>query len=305
MPTAKKKARKSRENESFNASFETWNKPATPEKSKTSTYMKNKVIDYAFIEDHMKNEKNSIVVSGRKPEDGTVPQLIRISRNRLDSILNLNEYIDSEIVDAALSLIDRKIAMGGSVMSNLNVYSISDIRLILIGETSLLKKGGYFIAIFPRKFAISEEAANIRALQSGESRSPVNCIHYTLVSNIHCESSEVNIFETLPAYRNVERLLTEEQKKVLKMLTNTENETLKVNCVNVFPQSESECGAICIALAAKLCFTAKEERSIFERFVNSREDLVSCLTSNDLISFKSLNIRSPLSFNEVLFSCSI
>jgi hypothetical protein len=113
------------------------------------------------------------------------------------------------------------------------------------------------------------------------------------------------VFETLPAYRRRAYILTEEQKKLLKTLTKCENNNLKINCVNVCPQTEAECGAISFGLGVKLCFTAPEERSIFESFVDARRDFVECLKLNDLVNFESRNVENRLDNSDVLFSINI
>ena len=91
----------------------------------------------------------------------------------------------------------------------------------------------------------------------------VDVSHFTLVSNINCGPDEINVYET--AYRSRSALLTDEQKKVLKALTKSKN--LVVHCINVVPQKEAECAAISVALAVKLCFSARGERGLFKEFV--------------------------------------
>ena len=304
-PTPSKKSKEVKPNESFSASSETWDKPSTPVKNsqKASTYIKGKVLDYKLIEDSkIKQKPRTVTVRGRRPEDGSYPQGIHISKAKLDEILTVNSYIDSEIVDAALSLVDRKLAE--SNIKDVKIYSITDFRMILTGVPGLVKDR-YFVAVLPRKFAIAEETALIRKLKEGEVGLSVNVIHYTLVSNINCKASEVNVYETLPAYRNAEHLLTEDQLEVLRSLTKTDAKGLQINCINVLPQRESECGAICIALAEKLCFTAQNEKAIFQRINNARKDLVECLKSNELIEFSSQKMINRINFREVLFSCKL
>ena len=113
------------------------------------------------------------------------------------------------------------------------------------------------------------------------------------------------MFETLPAYRTQAHILTEEQKKLLKALTKCEKSTLKINCVNVCPQTEAECGAISVGLGVKLCFSAPDERSIFESFVDARRDFVECLRLNDLVNFESRKVKNRLDYSDVLFSINI
>jgi hypothetical protein len=91
----------------------------------------------------------------------------------------------------------------------------------------------------------------------------------------------------------------------LKILTNSENGNLKVNCVNVCPQREHECGAISFGLGVKLCFTAPDERSIYESFVDARRDFAECLRLNDLVNFESRKADNRLDDNDILFSINI
>ena len=80
--------------------------------------------------------------------------------------------------------------------------------------------------------------------------------------------------------------------------------TLKVNCVNVVPQTEAECGAISIALAVKLCFSAEEEQAVLEQFVDVRGDFVESLRRNDLVEFRSRK-SIEIDKTEILFSLKI
>ena len=99
--------------------------------------------------------------------------------------------------------------------------------------------------------------------------------------------------------------MAKEQKGLLKILTKCENDTLKVNCVNVCPQREAECGAISFGLGVKLCFTAPEERSVYESFVDARRDFAECLKLNDLVNFESRKVENRLDINDILFSINI
>lgn len=68
---------------------------------------------------------------------------------------------------------------------------------------------------------------------------------------------------------------------------------------------ESECGAISFGLAVKLCFTAQDERSVFESFVDVRRDFAECLKLNDLVNFESKKVLNRLDNNDILFSINI
>ena len=139
----------------------------------------------------------------------------------------------------------------------------------------------------------------------GEQREDLDIGHFTLVSNIHCNAGEVNVFETLPAFRRQSHLLTEEQKKVLKIITKRVNSSLKINCINVCPQREAECGAISFGLGVKLCFSAPEEMSIYESFVDARRDFAECIRLNDLVNFESRKVQNRLDTRDILFSINI
>ena len=293
--------------ESFNESFETWDSKKPREIKKTnSTYIKDKVIDYTKIQEaNIIKPMKRVVVSGPGTAAGEYPQEIVISEERLSTVLTKNVYIDNEIVDAALSLIDRKLSEDCKYIEGVHIYNNTALRLIMSGAKGMVKDGS-FLAILPRKLNISEENAQI-GFGTGEkrARSVLDIGHFTLISNIHCGANEVNVFETLPAYRRRAYILTEEQKKLLKTLTKCENNNLKINCVNVCPQTEAECGAISFGLGVKLCFTAPEERSIFESFVDARRDFVECLKLNDLVNFESRNVENRLDNSDVLFSINI
>ena len=300
QPSKKKKAGKPKE--SFNESFETWAKnERCAVKRKSSTYMKDKVIDYASIEqDNFSVKRKNAVVTGPGAAKGQVPQIINISEAGIGAILTKNYNIDNEVLDAGLSLIDRKLSEDCNYVEGVKVYNFTTLRLILTGEDNLVQDG-QFLAIFPRRFAIEEEAEQVFGAQ-GEKRE-VDIGHFTLVSNIRCKEGEVRVYETLPAYRNPKTLLTEEQKKLLKKLAKIQDEKmLRVDCIDVCPQREQECGAISFGLAVQLCFTFPEERSLFSSFVDVRRDFAGCLRSNDLVLFETLK-RDVTS--DVLFSIDI
>ena len=236
-PKPSKKQKDSKPNESFNASYETWDKkPKVEKKRKKSTYMKNKVIDYMDIEDDAsKRKKTKVVVKGPGAASGRLPQSIEIPEENFDLILTRNVNIDNECVDAALSLIDRKLTEDCQYVEGVTVYNNTVLRLAYTGDDSLIR-GGPFLSIFPRRLALEEEAEQAFALGKGEKRNDLVIGHFTLISNIHCEPGEVNVFETLPAYRRRSALLTEEQKKLLKIVMQSNDAEVKVNCVNVCPQ---------------------------------------------------------------------
>ena len=61
----------------------------------------------------------------------------------------------------------------------------------------------------------------------------------------------------------------------------------QAGCFSVANKKEAECGPISVALAVKLCFSAEEEKAVFEKLVDVRRDLVDSLKRNDLVDFES------------------
>ena len=304
-PKPAKKNKNVKPKESFNESFEMWDSKKPTKKKEQNTYLKGKIIDYPKIEKaNLISNQNKIIVRGPGAASGSLPQSIVIPRENFAKVLTEHTYIDTECVDAGLSLIDRKLSEDCIYVEGVQIYNNTALRLIATGNQSLIKDGP-FLAIFPRHLAIQEEEEQMRALSRGENRPDALLGHFTLVSNIHCEAKEVNVYETLIAYRKPHMLLTNEQKKLLKVLCNCENDVLKVNCVNVCPQIESECGAISFGLGVKLCFTVPQERAIYEEFVNVRRDFADCLKLNDLVDFESREVTSQVRFNDNLFSINL
>ena len=193
--------------------------------------------------------------------------------------------MDSEIVDAGLSLIAKKLD-DYSPFGLVSILNITQVRQIASGQMDTIEDGS-FVTVFPRYFALAEETSRVRPLEDEELNLDVNVFHYTLVSNLHCAPAEVNVYESLMKHRHQDEFLTDEQKKVLKLLTKTEVGLLKVNCVNVAPQLGNECGALCVGLGAKLCFPQKDDSTVFDAFVNVRRDLVASLRRNELLEFES------------------
>ena len=265
--------------------------------------MKGKIIDFEHIKASGKMKSRKTVVKGPGAASGQLPQAIEVSEEQLENILKPHFYLDTEVIDAALSLLDRKLSEDAGYVEGVKVYSSTDLRLILTGAQELVKAGP-FIAIFPRRFAIEEETEQAEALGRGLVRPDVSVGHFTLVSDIHCAEGEVNVYETYKPYRRKGSLLTSEQKKLLKTLKNCKDKSLQVHCVNVVEQSESECGAISIALAVKLCFSAEDEKAVFERLIDVRKDFVTSLRANDLIDFHSRK-SDEFDAKERLFSIKI
>ena len=290
-------------NESFNASFETWDSKDKGRDREKPTYMKRKRIVYDTIKAAGQLKQRKTVVKGPGASRGQYPQAITLTEVRLNDILRKNVYLDTEVIDAALSLIDRKLSEDAQYIEGVHVYYNTTLRLIMAGAKDLVKNGP-FIAILPRSFAFEEEKEQAEALGRGELREDVSVGHFTLVSDIHCDKDEVRVYETLLAYRKKDSVLTKDQKKLLKILKNCQDKSLRVQCVNVVPQKEAECGAISVALAVKLCFTAEDEEAIFDSFVDVRRDLVATLRDNNLLNFESKR-QTLVDLKQILFSIKI
>ena len=183
--------------------------------------------------------------------------------------------MDSEIADAGLSLIAKKLE-DYSPFGIVNVLNITRVRQIASGQMETLEEGS-FVTVFPRNFTLIQETARVRPSEDEEVNLNINVFHFTLVSNLHCGPSEVNVYESLMKHRNPDEFLTQEQKTGLKLLTKTEVGLLNVNCVNVAPQLGNECGALSVGLAAKLCFPQRDNTTVYDPFVNVRRDLVVSL----------------------------
>ena len=301
----KKNEKQKKPKEDFNASIEEWG-PKKRKTKETNTYIKNKILDYKNIEEHCLKKKTphnervekKVIVTG----PGAVPQRIEVSKERMDEVLTEFAYIDTETVDAALSLLDRKLSEDCNYDENVVVYDNTMLRLISTGDRSFIRPGK-FIAIMPRRFVLAEEAEAMEAIKQGKWVEDVDLGHFSLISNINCRENEVKIYETLDTFRSRNELLTISQKNVLKIITGTEKVSLKVHCVNVVSQTESECAAIAFGLAVKLCFTSPDERSVFEEFVDVRRDFSECLKNNNLNNFRSRKVKSDS--NDIIFSINI
>ena len=156
---------------------------------------------------------------------------------------------------------------------------------------------GKFIAIIPRSFGMEEEGSRLAGTTDSEPGS-----HFTLVSNLFCQSDEVKIYETFQPYRDEESLLTADGKKLIRLLCNTKNE-ITVFCVNVAEQVESECGALSVALAVHLCFFSPEENNIYNNILDVRSTYLNCMQQNSLSYFKMS--RRDVFNQENLFSFKI
>ena len=288
-PTKLKSERSKRKaNESLYGSEEQW-ESQQKKKPRTTKYIKDKEIHYDAIVEEMDPPIESIRVTGAKntlgfPVNyaGSVPNAIVLTAEDIRYIQTKHTYITTDAVDAGLCLLDRKLNEESSL--DVAVYSSQNCRLIFNGEKSFVKKGK-FVSIVPRNFGLNEEGHRYADLKKGGQGSEPGS-HFTMISNLFCESNEVNVYETFSPFRNDENLLTQNCKTLLKSLCNSESSNLKVNCINVAEQSESECGALAVALAVHLCFYHPSENAIYKRLQNVRQNFLECLKQNSLTYFK-------------------
>ena len=297
MPTPSKKERKERrQNESYDGSKEQWG----PKKSKirnNNHYMKNKILDHDRIEiglqsrDEISQKSGNVDKADNRQKTGNIGQReeIRITNVNKGGVvlseqdvtwLMSDDYISDNVVYAGLLLLDKRLNDPNSKSSDVvNVYSISDLRLILSGEGGIVKTGK-FICIMPRNFAL---------VDYDEQQEQSGC-HFTLLSNLYCEAFEVNCYETFTPFRTQTNLLTTPGKKLVRMLlglSDSDPQQVEVNSVNVPTQRENECGALAFAIALQLCFHYPLG-GVYSQIQNVRGHLLTCLQRNELSDFMTI-----------------
>ena len=222
-------------------------------------------------------------------DDGK-PQEIVLHRGDIVDVQSKNNYVTNDVVDAMLSLLDKKINEDYCNLGPVKVYSVQATRVILSPHTAYdhdLVNPGKFVAVMSRHYALQAYEDRRENAARGEDAGVEPGSHYTLVSNISCEQGEVNVYETFDPFRTEKSLLTEEGKKLVKILTSCEKTLLKVNAVNVKLQEESECGLLACALAVQLCFHAAEENAVYKKILDVRKTALQCLQMNDLVPFNT------------------
>ena len=118
-----------------------------------------------------------------------------------------------------------------------------------------------------------------------------------------CDSNnEIDVYETFQPYRSQSSLLTNDSKRLFKILTGSES--VKVNCINVQLQDESECGAISLGLAVQLCFFPSDGFEIHYKLKNVRQDLFRCLKDNQMNYFSSTR-KSIQQEEKILFTLNV
>ena len=293
------KRKKKKVNESFYGSQEEWDSQKKRSKRK-SNYIKGKHIEFDTIIEDMEEPVKDIRVTGTRKALGDAddydssklaPMEILLKAEDVRCISTLHSYITTDAVDAGLCLLDRKLNEESAM--NVTVYSTQNCRIIFNGEKGMIKLGK-FITIVPRNFGIGEEESRMETLKAENKETDNKKTrersepggHFTLMSNLFCGPDEVNVFETFSPYRNDSSLLTANCKKFLKSICKSETKQLKVNCVNVAEQLESECGPLSVALAVHLCFYSPSENAIYKRIEDVRNSFLDCLKQNSLTYFR-------------------
>ena len=313
IPTMPKKLkRKVEPNESFGGTSEMWDSQRLKDKQrKKDNYMKGRELDLEAIVRRMDPPLESLTVTGSRmqlddpSERSDFPESIVLNSNELEGLLHKNEFISSQVVDSGLILLDKRLNEESNMNEQIFVYTIQILRLILYGVNNPihgknnLVNQGKFIAILPRDFGLTVENERMKAMSKGSKTDVAPGCHYTLVSNLQCGDSEINVYETFEPFRSQTHLLTPDGIKVLKAVTLSEN--LKVNCVNVQPQQENECGAISLGLAVQLCFYPENEAAIQCRLLDVRNELFRSLKQNQLDYFKFSKVKNGQK-EKILFS---
>ena len=306
MP-AKRKQKKTKKgnNESFYGAEEMWQsqKKSTPQKK---NYIKGREISFDAISDDMEPACNQITVVGVRnclvrdnsgDDETSAPGEITLMKVDIDSIRLVDQYLTSDAVDAGLMLLDRR--LNEELSEGVTVYTTQNCRLIAFGELSFVKQGR-FIAVLPRQFGFEEEAERYKKLKKGVISAEPGC-HYTMVSNLFCEPHQVRVYETFGPFRSPEVILTRGGKSVLKNICLSEDLPLNVQCINVEKQTESECGALSVALAVNLGLSSSEN-SIFQKVHSVRNMYLRFLKENKIKCFKTHERRVD---NQILFSVDI
>ena len=282
-------------NESFGGTSEMWDSQKSKDAiRRKDNYIKGKRIDYDAIVESSEMPVETITVTGSRmslentSEKSQLAESITLQSDEIRRLLTKNSYIASEVVDSGLILLDKRFNEDSKMRDTLFVYTIQNLRLILNGVTNLINRGK-FITVLPRDFGMEVEEDRFKAFQAG-AIAPEPGSHYTLVSNLHCKEGEVNVYETFGPYRCPQFLLKESTLKLIKMLT--QSKSLKINCMAVQEQTESECGAISIGLAIQLCFYPAEEGAIHYQLNCLRTELFRCLKENQLSYFNYSKLKS-------------
>ena len=295
-------------NESYGGSFERWDSQKSKVQSrKRENYIKGKQIDHTAIIESMEIPFEKLRVTGSRkllsdPSKKTpVPDEVELTNETINWLLSKNQYVSTEVVDAGLMLLDKRLNEESFMLESVFVYTVQNLRLIMTGESDLVNNGK-FLTILPRDFGLNSETDRYAAFKAGSGENSVPGSHFTLVSNLQCGQGEVDIYETFEPFRSHDSLLTENGKKILKILTKSQN--LIVNCKNVQLQEESECGPLAVALAVQLCFHAADEGAVHLKMKNVRKQLFTCLKDNQIDYFKCSKVKMT-DEQKTLFSVNV
>ena len=282
-------------NESYGGSFERWDSQKSKVKGrKRENYIKGKDVDHAAIIESMDVPFEKLRITGSRKflhdptQKAPMPDEVELRQETINWLLSKNLYVSTEVVDAGLMLLDKRLNEESFMSESVFVYNVQILRVILNGESNLVNNGK-FITILPRDFGLSSETDRYAAFKAGRGEDSVPGSHYTLVSNLQCGPGEVDIYETFEPFRSPDSLLTENGKKILKILAKSQN--LTVNCKNVQLQEESECGALAVALAVQLCFHAADEGAVHNKMKNVRRELFRCLKENKIDYFQCSKVK--------------
>ena len=297
IPSLKiKKKRKPDSNESFGRSSEMWDSQHIKNTSRRKdNYIRGKQIDHAVIIQSMELPFENLRVTGTSKllsdpsKKSSLPESILLTSTEITWLMKKHSYISSDFVDAGLMLLDKRLNEESNMKDSVFVYTVQNLRLILDGETDLVRKGK-FITIIPRDFGLAAEQNRFEDYQDKKEEQCSPGSHYTLVSNLQCKDGEVDLYETFEPYRTKDSLLTADGKKILKILASSEE--LQINCINVQLQEESECGAISLGLAVQVCFYPAEEGAVQYKLMDVRKELLNCLKQNNLNYFKCAKIKT-------------
>lgn len=295
-------------NESYGGSFERWDSQKSKDAGrKKDNYMKGKNVDHEAIIQSMDVPYESLRITGSKklladPKGkAQIPDEIILRHQIIEWLLQKNNYISSEVVDAGLILLDKRLNEDSNMNETVFVYTVQNLRLIMQGSTELVNNGK-FLTIIPRDFGLSSYDDRTKALRAGEKEKSAPGSHYTLVSNLRCDPGQVDVYETFEPFRTADCLLTENGKKILKVLT--QSEKLQVNAINVKTQDESECGAISVALAVQLCFRPADTDDIHYKMKDVRKELFRCLRENQIGYFTCTKMKIKPD-EKILFSMNV
>ena len=147
-------------NESYGGSFERWDSQKSKVKGrKRENYIKGKDVDHAAIIESMEVpfEKFRITGSRKLLHDPTqkapMPDEVELRQETINWLLSKNLYVSTEVVDAGLMLLDKRLNEESFMSESVFVYNVQILRVILNGESNLVNNGK-FITILPRVYPL-------------------------------------------------------------------------------------------------------------------------------------------------------